>query len=510
MYRLDVPFARCFDVLSFQRRGPVRNRMVVQSCVLLCVTWMLTSWQPAHGQSPSLVQRIPGSANALALWNAERVFASPMAQREKWNEKFQKAYVAGLASVPPGSKYVVVASEIDVQKWQSVWSLAEFDLSADVNLARIARQYEGMLDEVAGLGTVALSQDAYVVQIGEQQVAAFAPGNRQAVSRWLRETQGSHSISPYLQHAIARAQSSDVVEAFDFADAIPKKVIEGKIQSSQTLAGKTKAEVAAVTNVATGIQGVTLEVIVRESAVARLVVDFQSDASPLAAVAKSLLIEVLGDAGMKIDDMDSWKARVEGTKVILQGDLSPSGLQQAFQLIDQPISSFIADAQGADEAAGNDRSQAYASQHYFQGITRILTEIKTSANKKDNELSRYARWFDKWSDEIEAQPILNVDTELLNFGRAVSRTLRDCSDSIRGVGQRSAVRSTEQGYGTTYNPYQNWYSYVSPTNVAQQRLAVNQQEKIRGAVSARELFRSIEDETSKMRQVLTERYKVPF
>lgn len=509
MDRLSLLFTRGLDVVSLQRIGTKRSRMVRRTCVLCCVAWMFSTWQLAHGQPSTLVQRIPGSTNALALWNAERVFASPMAQKADWNEKFQKAYASGLASVPPGSKYVLVASEIDVQKWQSVWTLAEFELSADVDLARVARQYEGMLDEVAGLAAVALSQDAYVVRIGQREVAAYAPGNRQAVSRWLRETQaGSHAISPYLQHAIARAKSSDIVEAFDFADAIPQKVIEGRIQSSQTLAGKTKAEVAAVTGVAVGIQGVTLEVIVRDTAVSRLVVDFQSDAGPLATLAKPLLIEVLGDAGMKIDDMDSWKARIEGPKVILQGDLSPSGLQQVLQLIDQPISSFIADAQSTEEAAGNERNQAYASQRYFQGITRILTEIKTSANKKDNELSRYARWFDKWSDEIEKQPILNVDPDLLNFGRAVSRTLRDCSDSIRGIGQRSAIRSTEQGYG--YNTYSTWYSYVSPADVVAQGGAIRQQEKIRGAVSARELFRSIEDETSKMRQVLTERYKIPF
>lgn len=508
MARLKLLFTRRVDVVSPERRATTRRCAHLRTCVLLCASWVFFGSPLLHGQSPTLVQRIPGAANALALWNAERVFASPMAQKANWVEKFQKAYAAGLASVPPGSKYVIVASEIDVQKWESVWSLAEFDLSADVDLSRVARQYKGMLDEVAGLAAVALSQDAYVVQIGTRQVAAYAPGNRQAVSRWLRETQGSHSISPYLQHAIARAQTSDIVEAFDFADAIPKKVIEGLIQSSQTLAGKTKAEVAAVTNVVVGIQGVTLEVIVRDTAVSRLVVDFQSDAGALATVAKPLLIEVLGDAGMKIDDMDTWKARIEGTKVILQGDLSPSGLQQVLQLIDQPVSSFIADAQDADEATGNDRAQAYASQRYFQGITRILNEIKTSANKKDNELSRYARWFDKWSDEIERQPILNVDSELLNFGRAVSRTLRDCSDSIRGIGQRSAIRTTEQGYG--YNTYQNWYSYVTPADVVQQGGAVRQQEKIRGAVSARELFRSIEDETSKMRQLLTERYKVPF
>ena len=46
----------------------------MRASLLLCVVGIFSSLSIARGQSQALTQRIPASANALALWNAERVF----------------------------------------------------------------------------------------------------------------------------------------------------------------------------------------------------------------------------------------------------------------------------------------------------------------------------------------------------------------------------------------------------------------------------------------------------
>ncbi len=63
-------------------------------------------------------------------------------------------------------------------------------------------------------------------------------------------------------------------------------------------------------------QGLTLEVIVKQEADSRLVVDFGSEVttSIIAQNGKELLIEVLSDAGLMMDDLDGWNGRADGSR----------------------------------------------------------------------------------------------------------------------------------------------------------------------------------------------------
>jgi hypothetical protein len=49
---------------------------------------VLQGAQPAFGQFDDLLRRIPGSANALVLIDADAVYRSPMALRKGWKEHF--------------------------------------------------------------------------------------------------------------------------------------------------------------------------------------------------------------------------------------------------------------------------------------------------------------------------------------------------------------------------------------------------------------------------------------
>jgi hypothetical protein len=76
------------------------------------------------------------------------------------------------------------------------------------------------------LSALVLPQDAYIVELGKQRLAAMAPANRQAVVRWLRESinRSEPALSPYLTAAVqSAAEKIDIVEALDMTDAIPRR-----------------------------------------------------------------------------------------------------------------------------------------------------------------------------------------------------------------------------------------------------------------------------------------------
>ena len=74
-------------------------------------------------QYDDLIRRVPNNANAVALVNAERIFASALAKREGWETDRDKRYMAGHSSVPPHATHMVLASQLDLEFMQPIWEM---------------------------------------------------------------------------------------------------------------------------------------------------------------------------------------------------------------------------------------------------------------------------------------------------------------------------------------------------------------------------------------------------
>ena len=477
-----------------------------------------------QAQFVELAAKVPASTNAISMLNVEKVLASKIAVKEDWKSRFDKAFAAGMISIPPHARHVLLATQLDYETWDSAWDIAIVDSTREVSMTNVARQTKGLPDTIGEFPAVALKQDAYIIAFGKKQVAAMAPANRQAVVRWIRQTQNrtEPAISSYLQNAVARADKIDIVQALDMQDVIPEAIVREKLKASPTLVGK-KVDIEKLTKLLTSIQGVTFEVVFTNDRHARFVIDFGQDATPLANIGKPLLLEVLAGAGARIEDFDTWKPKASGQQFILTGTHSPTGMRKVLSLIDAPVATFTqADEAFTKEAAtaSEDSKAAYASQSYFKSIESILNDVRNEASTSTT-LGQNAAWFDRWARKIERLPMVGVDKDLMDFGGFVADHLRGASDSLKGIGINSGQRTAQVyssgqawvsgNYGSGYyGRYGNHSGYYEWNPVDSQRRAIRADERAKGSTDARASLRQIEHATGAIRRTMTQRYSVQF
>jgi hypothetical protein len=117
--------------------------------------------------------------------------------------------------------------------------------------------------------------------------------------------------------------------------------------------------------------------------------------------------------------------------------------------------------------------------------------------------------------------VLSVDPDLVNFGIGVSTSFRDVSASLRGIGINSAERTAQifqqtatsvnvsSGYG--YGGWGGGASYYTEwRNVDGERRAVRAQERATGATNARQIIQQIQNEATKVRAAMSQKYQVNF
>jgi hypothetical protein len=472
----------------------------------------------AHAQFDQLAAKIPDAANVAALIDAERLLESPLAKNDGWKEKYEQQFAAGLVAIAPDTRRMILSAQYDFDYMKPQWKMAIADFRNERALATLARQTKGTLDPVGDTQALVLRDDAYCVQFSPTRLAVMAPANRQSVARWLRESAArtAPALSPYLKGTLIASQTHQVVIAFDLEDAVPMDVIKGKLGTSSAVSGKN-INVDPAAKALAGIRGAVLEVAVTDSATGKLMVHFSGDASALAPIAKPLLMEVLGDIGARIDDIESWNVATEPQRFAFSGPLSKDGRKRVFSLIDTPTSALIATDPSAESSTRSQSAgQAQATLKYFTTVTSMRDDLR-SKNNDAKTFGQFAMWLDNDARRIDRLPILDVDPSMLAYGRYLSARMRDASMALKGIGIQSAAKSYQiyQTVTTDYNAYGGvWgggYSqYTEWRNVDAERRAVKAQERATGATTARGIAQEVENETVKIRQEMTAKYRVNF
>lgn len=471
---------------------------------------------PAVAQFDELLAKVPGTANSLALVNGEKLFSSPLAVKEGWKEKYQQAFATGLVSIPPDTKRMLLASQIDYSYMKPLWELAIADFNEQKSVAEVARHTKGSIDNLGEWPAVVLDDDSYCVQLEATRLGVMAPANRQTVSRWLREASARKepAVSPYLKAALTASETSQVVIAFDLQDAVPQEMIRAKLGGSATLSGKNIDLDAAVKALAS-IRGMVLEVAITEGSYGRLMIHFGSDAKILAPFAKPLLIEVLGNLGAMIDDIQEWEVTTEAQKFTFHGNLSADGRKRVLLLIDHPTAGLMATQATPSQPANPQLSkEANASLQYYKTIQTMRDDLR---GKEASTLGQRAMWIDNAARRIDRLPILNVDPELLSYGRYLTSRMRDASQALKGIGISAAAQQaqTYQQFSSSSNAYNGYYGAgynynVQWNNVQGERRAIRYTEQSKGVTAARAIAEEVDNETVKIRQAMTQKYQVNF
>ena len=439
--------------------------------------------------------------------------------KEGWKAKYEQAFASGLVTIAPDTKRMVLASQMDYEHMKPLWELVVADFSEERTVVNIARRTKGDIDKVGDLDAIVLSDNSMCVQFSPMRLGVMAPANRQTIARWVRDTESSTepALSDYLKGTLTASQTSQVVIAFDLEDAVPPEVFRSKLAACESLAGKNiEMEKAALA--LSSLRGLVLEVAITDVSSGRLMVHFNRDASVLAPFAKPILLEVLGNLGAMIDDIAEWKVTAEPQRFTFTGPLSEGGRRRVLSLIDHPTAALIASGkEGSNNQQPGASKEAYATQQYFKTITTMRDDLREKA-KDSKTFGQHALWLDNWARKIDRLPILDVDPEMLQYGNYVTARMRDASSSLKGIGIKSGARSAQvyNQYSTSVNAggyygYGGGYSYYTEyNNVDGQRRAIRQEEKAAGATSAQGIQAEVENETTKIRQVMTQKYKINF
>ncbi len=494
----------------------------VVSLTLLTVGWGMPPRAVAQGPFAELVRRVPDTANALVLLNVQKVHDSPLAIREGWKEKQEKAFENGMILVPPQATHFLSAAQIDFEVLEPLWQLALMDLTVEPSMRKIAQYRGGREDQVAGTAAVALPNDAYAVQFGPRTIGLFAPGNRQNVARWVEQSKAAQrpKLSPYLTEALGYADQvgTEIIMALDVENVLPPPYVREKLTGLECLAN-LRVDLDQVADVLASLRGVTLGIVISDKAFGKLKVDFQKDASPIASFAKPLLLEVLANNGCMVDDFQYWTAKASANQISIEGTLSGTAMRQVLSVVDAPQTD-LPPAESKDEKEPTDQKgpsdqtdkALYASQQYFRSINRLLGDLRTKRDVKT--IAQYGTWFNNYGRKIDRLPMLHVDPQMLDYGAFVSSQLRDAAMAIKGIGMNTRTRQVNAPLASGYGSYRMGgltTSWVNPSHESQrERSRIHAEERVAGAKSAREIMQDVENETAKIRRAMSEKYKAEF
>jgi hypothetical protein len=478
------------------------------------------------GSYDDLLQWIPEQANTLLLMDIYELHKSPLGKQEEWAKKHTRTSLGGMSSMNPKMTKVVVAAQLNPSTLHYTWEAGIFQLDQAVKEKELSRLVSGTMDSVAGKPIVLSPRNAYFVQFKQWVIGMMKPANRQAMAQWVRFARptGRVVLTPYLTQAQGIASIEprpQIVAAVDLSDVMDPQGLRNRLKKAKALAGQD-IDIEEVTKLFTGLKGVTLVVRVVDTIQGELHVDFTDRPDVIKSVAKRLLLDAVDSAGMAIEDLDNWAAKVEGKSIVLSGPLTERGTRMMLSpLLHPTTTASIENEQVGSSGSKSSESAAAASQRYFSSVKTMLDDLQ---QQKVKTYKQQSYWYHQFAEKIDELPMLNVDEDLLKFGSSVSTTLRGmcnlstnvdvAQEGIRmNMGETLvSVPSSSYYYGNGYG----WgYGYGTPgytTSVNNYGMASNMIAKSAGAANAivAKTWQNIEQASNQIRQQMTQKYQVEF
>lgn len=420
---------------------------------------------PAAAQFRELADRVPHSANALVLFNVEKILQSPKAAAEGWQDKMDKAFESGLSRIPPKTVRYVIASQIDFESMQPRWEAAVADFAEPPSMEVIANARQGTPDKIGTVSAVALPTDALVLQLGEKTLGAIAPANRQEATRWIRQLSDPKSsrLSAYLQKGAAYSDSAgtEIIMVLDLDGVFPPERVLKYLKTKKAL-DPFAGDRVDLSKLIAEMNGLRVGIRIGEKMSGKITLDFDNDAAKIEPFGKGILTEALADAGMRIEDLEAWTTEVKGTTFSLSGELTSVGMRKILSIVETPASAETAE-KGTPEAVPAVKptspgdvaaNQGKATLRYFQSVAKFLGDLKSDMRDLKT-MGQSAVWCDKYARKIEKLPMLGVDPEMLDYGSFVANALRGGALNTRNTTIDAGAQQyqTQGSVGGVADPY---------------------------------------------------------
>jgi hypothetical protein len=483
--------------------------------------FMIVAIPAQAGDFDALLAKVPANANTIVLIDVERTLASDLAQQEGWGKKLELAYVNRPIFLPPEANKLIIAAALQpTADFARLWELGVMELNEPLSMRSIARSEGGYVDTIGGSQAAWTPSDAYFVDLGQNELGVLFPAERQFVSRWVDFIKKNQSIqiTDYLKQSTQLTNEKiQILLAIDLTDVVQPHELQQKVEDSP-LFQKATLKPEQVVPIMASLRGATLRVAIGKTAQAQLRIDFGSDITILQPVAKELVLQVLGDLGADVADMESWKVDFKPKAIHMEGPVSQDGLRRIFSVAELPSTKFSTLKDSGEESQSSEEVPESlireTSLTYYRSIDVLIKDLRRDLKGQKASaaiMERYAR-------KIDRMPILNVDQELLTFGANVANSLRGMALTKRQGGVSYGVSTAGMG-GGSYANYAVDYGYLGgvvgdPYSGARASAADRASAKAGAMADANyarvEGFKGIEEAMADTRREMTQKYQVEF
>lgn len=418
--------------------GSITRVLCLLSLWLLPANLLGQTSTNAADRVPELLKLLPNNVNSVSIIRVDELMKSPRAVAEKWKEQQEANFLAGSGRIPGWVETLVRGTDIRSLGQGPIQSVALTPQPAGMTLTKLLPAEQVVADQINKF-PVWRSNKAYISQVTPDIVGVVSPPNRQSVSRWFNALAGGGqpTYSKYIQEVTAKYRAH-VLYAIDLADFFDPAMLANRVQQSAALKGK-EGDAQALTNLLLKLQGIRLAIDVDTRINAAVAFDFVGAPGPVAEYLKPLLIELLDDAGARIEDLTEATVKVEGHSVSLVMPLSDAGLRRLMTMILTPISVNPSEYTPNPEyvkktppkpAAPTDVGQA--TLNYFNLVNNTMRDLQI-LNRRAKEYQRTATWHDTYATKIQNFPTTNVDSEVVQYASYLAGGLQSLASSLRGV-----------------------------------------------------------------------------
>jgi len=497
------------------------KRCYTLATVFLALLGLMPTCRADGGPYQDLLRRLPDSSNILVVMDV------PALRSALGVAPGTSLMAADVSSLPVMASKFVMGAKVDMSQRTHVWSVALAELKGSMSIQDVAKAENEQVDQFAGYSVVPTPRGGYFVEVAKNVLGVRSPGDRQELKRWLNYQKNNPLVAlpPYLLQAANPDTPAIGVMAISLEDCLDPAAVHRSIMSSQVMSTRKTTEYPSVEKAILKIRGMTFTIRAGNPLNGTLVVNFDTDAGYIRNFGKRLLLEALQNTGLYAPDFDTWEP-ILGERVIgISGPLSFNGLRKFGALIKTPAPKPDAASMTSYQSMSPEERAIASSKRYFKNITSILNDLKKDKTASTKGL---AGWYDKYADQIDKQPTLNVDEQLVNLSAATAQHLRAMATSLNGISLQSGYLQQQKvqgqtnlgtGYNRYYNPYSGGYYGGGWSDVPYGTRGVSnygqvylQQDALvrQGAQSRVELWQMIDDQTADLRRQMTAKYKTEF
>jgi hypothetical protein len=468
------------------------------------------------------VALMPSASNAAATVDVKALLASPLAQKDGWQARLNGSFSQRPLAVPAYADRVALAAHLELPELSPAWQLSLIDVPNKVDLERVARDQDGVVDTIDGRLAVTTPINVVHVGLNDQRIATLWPARRQTAARLLAKGEVARGPGAYLAGALKPNPAQQITIALDLSDAFSGSSIR-RAMSMGGLASLDKVEdFRALSDALATARGVTVGAKVDDAVRLNIVADFAKPIPIPADAVKPFALEMLAVAGLPAERFEGLTFEVAGNQLVARGDGSPEAVALLLGLLtpDAADASLapvvaVAGADGAAVAAAQTPAnpQAAASQEHFRAVAATLDKLAASQTMSGSatQLRASAR-------RIQELPVLNVDEEILAWSIGVVDKLNRCV-MLLTTGQQQASNAAQ---GIQSPTAQAWYSddegHTGDTaasraafrNAQRQRREAAQAERTRATAEVFNVISEASKDRNTIRAKMTQKYGVEF